>query len=92
MNPKRLAIVSFGCAAIGLLLIFEVFRPFRDLSKDGPLAMTLWGVGAIAAITGLFLRPRRIVLSVVALLANLVPICVVTAILTLLGHSKLIGP
>ena len=92
MNVKRLAVVSVGCAAIGLLLIFEVFRPFRDLAKDGPLAMTLWGMGAIAAIASFFLRPRAIVLSIVALLANLIPICVVTVPLRLLGHSKLIGP
>jgi len=92
LNPKRLAIVSFGCAAIGLLLIFEVLRPFRDLMKDGPLAMTFWGVGAIAAITGCFLRPRAIALSIAALLANLIPICAVTTVLVLLGHSRLIGP
>jgi hypothetical protein len=34
---------------LGLLLIFEVIRPFHDMSKDGPLAMILWGVGATVA-------------------------------------------
>ena len=36
MNSNRLTIVSFVCAIIGLLLIFEVIRPFREMSKDGP--------------------------------------------------------
>jgi hypothetical protein len=49
VNSKRLTIVSFVCAMLGLLLIFEVIRPFHDMSKDGPLAMILWGVGATVA-------------------------------------------
>jgi hypothetical protein len=90
VHLKRLTIVSFVCAAVGLLLIFEVIRPFHDMSKDGPLAMILWGVGAAVAIIGLFVRPRAIILSVVALLANLIPLCAVAAVLVLLGRSNLI--
>lgn len=90
MNSKRLTIVSFVCAMLGLLLIFEVIRPFHDMSKDGPLAMILWGVGATAAIIGFFVRPRAIALGVAALLANLIPLCGVAAVLLLLGHSTLI--
>jgi hypothetical protein len=55
VNWKRLTIVSFVCAMMGLLLISEVIRPFQDMSKDGPLAMVLWGVGATVAIIGFFL-------------------------------------
>ena len=90
MNPKRLAIVSFACAAMGLLLIFEVVRPFRDIAKDGPLAMILWGIGTIAGIAGFFLRPRAIALSIAALMANLIPMCGIAALLLLLGRSTLI--
>lgn len=90
MNAKRLTIVSFACAMMGLLLIFEVIRPFRDMSKGGPLAMILWGAGATLAIIGFFVRPRAIALSVAALLANLTPLCVVAAMLVLVGHSTLI--
>lgn len=90
MNSKRLSIVSFVCAMIGLLLIFEVIRPFHDMSKDGPLAMILWGVGATVAIISFFVLPRTIALSVAALLANLIPLCGVAAVLVLLGHSTLI--
>jgi hypothetical protein len=90
VDSKRLTIVSFVCATIGLLLIFEVIRPFHDMSKDGPLAMILWGVGATVAIIGFFVQPRVIALGVVALLANLIPLCGVAAVLVLLGHSTLI--
>ena len=44
-NLGTVTIVSFACAMMGAALIFEVIRPFRDMSKDGPLAMILWGVG-----------------------------------------------
>ena len=90
MNSKWLTIVSFVCAMIGLLFIFEVIRPFHDLSKDGPLAMILWGIGATVAIIGFFVRPRAIALDIAALLANLIPLCGVAAVLVLLGHSTLI--
>ena len=90
MNSKRLTIVSFVCAMLGLLLIFEVIRPFHDMSKDGPLAMILWGVGVTVAVTGFFMQPRAIALGVAALLANLIPLCGVAAVLLLLGHSTLI--
>jgi len=90
MNSKWLTIVSFVCATFGLLLIFEVIRPFHDMSRDGPLAMILWGVGATVAIIAFLVRPRAITLGVAALLANLIPLCGVAAVLVLLGHSTLI--
>jgi AhpD family alkylhydroperoxidase len=60
------------------------------LSKDGPLAMILWGIGAALAILSFFVPPRAIALSVAAILANLIPLCGVAAVLLLLGHSTLI--
>jgi hypothetical protein len=90
VNSKGLTILSFVCAMIGLLLIFEIIRPFHDMSKDGPLAMILWGLGATVATIGFFVQPRVIALGVAALLANLIPLCGVAAVLVLLGHSTLI--
>ena len=90
VNSKRFAIAGFVCAALGFLLIFEVVRPFRDPARDGPLAMILWGIGATVAIVTFFLQPRAIALSVVALLANLIPMFAVTAVLVFLGRSTLI--
>ena len=60
------------------------------MSKDGPLAMILWGVGVTVAMIGFFVQPRAITLSLVALLANLIPLCGVAAVLVLLSHSPLI--
>jgi len=90
MNTKWLTVLSFVCSMLGLLLIFEVIRPFHDMSKDGPLAMIVWGVGATVAIIGFFVRPRAIAFGVAAFLANLIPLCGVGAVLILLGHSTLI--
>jgi hypothetical protein len=90
MNSKRFAIAGLICAVVGLLLIFVVVRPFRDLAKDGPLAMIFWGMGATVAMVGFFVQPRAIALSVVALLANMIPMFAVTTVALLLGHSTLI--
>ena len=89
MNTTRcLGLVSFVCAAIGLLLIFEVIRPFRDLAKDGPLAMTCWCVGALIAISCFFGRQRSIAVAIIGLLVNLLPITALAAVLLLLSHSN----
>ena len=90
MNTKWLTVLSFVCSMLGLLLIFEVIRPLHDMSKEGPLAMIVWGVGATVAIIGFFVRRRAIAFGVAALLANLIPLCGVGAVLILLGHSTLI--
>jgi hypothetical protein len=90
VNPKWLTIVSFVCAILGCFSFLKLFGLFRDMSKDGPLAMILWSVGATVAIIGFFVRPRAITLGVAALLANLIPVCGVAAVLVLLGHSALI--
>ncbi len=89
MNRARwLGLVSFACAAIGLLLIFEIIRPFRDLEKDGPLALICWSVGTIVALSCFFRRERSLAIAIIALLANLVPIVVLSAVLWLLSHSN----
>jgi hypothetical protein len=86
---RWLGLVSFGCAAAGLLLIFEVIRPFRDMAKDGPLAMICWGVGAVVAASCFLGRQRSVAVAVIGLLVNLAPIVVLTAVLLLLRHSNL---
>lgn len=60
------------------------------MTKDGPLAMILWGIGASAGVASFFIRPRVLALSVVAVLTNLIPACSVAALLVLLGRSTLI--
>ena len=90
MNRARwLGLVSFTCAAVGLRLIFEIIRPFRDMVKDGPLAMTCWSVGAIFAVICFFGRQRSTAVAIIGLLVNLVPIVLLTALLLFLSHSNL---
>jgi hypothetical protein len=84
-----LGLVSLGCAAFGLLLIFEVIRPFRDLAKDGPLAMISWSVGAIVALKCFFGRHRSRAVAIIGLSVNLIPMLMLTALLFFLGHSNL---
>ncbi len=80
---------TLACSALGLLLIFEVVRPFRDLAKDGPLAMICWSIGTIVAVKCFFGRHRSLPVAIIGLLVNLVPILVLTAVLFVLGHSNL---
>ena len=86
----KLALLSLGLAVLGLLLVFEVIRPFRDMSKDGPLAMVLWGVGAATAFSCFFLRPRSTALSVIALLANSLALIGLAIVFFLLSRSTFI--
>lgn len=64
---KSCALVSLGLSATGILLILEVIRPFHDLALDGPLALTLWGIGAVLSLTSFFLRRRSIIFSIIGL-------------------------
>jgi hypothetical protein len=42
--PNLLGAVVLLLAAFGVLICFEVIRPFRDLAVDGPIALALWGI------------------------------------------------
>jgi drug/metabolite transporter (DMT)-like permease len=83
-----LGVASAACAAAGLVIIFEIIRPFRDLAKDGPLAMISWSVGAVIGVSCFFGPQRSVALALSALLLNLLPLAVCLALLYLLGHSN----
>ena len=76
MNNRAtsMRLVAFALSATGLLLVFEVIRPFRDLSADGPLALVSWGVGATLAASCFFRKRPAIAVGVLALLANVIPL------------------
>lgn len=86
---NRLGTIALVLSCIGLLLVCEVIRPFRNLSIDGPLALISWGVGAMLGFVCLFLRGRSLILSVITLLLNLIPLLCLVGVLWLLGHSNL---
>ena len=72
----------------GLLLIFEVVRPYRDLSVDGPLALAAWGLGVTLAVTCFFLKGRSIALGVVSVLANAIPLLVAIGLWWVMSHTN----
>ena len=65
------AAVAWVCFALGMMLLFEVIRPFRDMNIDGPIALWLWGLGALVAIVALWRRQGAVVLQALALSCNL---------------------
>ena len=85
----KLSFVSLGLFAAGLLLLFEVVRPFRDLSIDGPIAMAAWSFGFLLAVVAVWWRRGSRTLGIVALLLNLLAIVIVSAMLFSLTRMKL---
>jgi hypothetical protein len=48
------ALAAFGlCGGSPVLLFFGIIRPSHDMSIDGPLALALWGVGAVLGVVSL---------------------------------------
>src|SRR5689334_18374933 len=90
ITAKLVATLSFVCAAIGLLLVFEVVRPFHEMDKDGPLAISCFVLGGTAGTASYFLRPRSLVITILASVANLVPLTGVLGVIFVLSRSTLI--
>ena len=85
----KLSFVSLGLLVVGLLLLFEVVRPFRDLSIDGPIAMSAWSVGFLLGVVAVWLRRGSRALSISALALNLLALAAVSVVLESLTHMKL---
>jgi hypothetical protein len=62
-----LSLLLFAC---GLLLFFEVLRPFRDPDFDMPIALGCWVLGLALAAAGLWLRHGMFALNMAALVLN----------------------
>ncbi|MGI8891554.1 MAG: hypothetical protein ACR2G0_12345 [Chthoniobacterales bacterium] len=86
--PNSLGIVALLLCALGVLLFLELIRPFRDLSIDGPIALGAWSVGAVLGIACFFCRGRSLALSVVSLLANVLPLLGALVLLWMLSRSN----
>lgn len=86
--PKLISAVALLLATVGILLVCEVIRPFRDLAVDGPIALACWGVGTLLATTCFFLKPRSLILTLVTLGANLIPLIAALALLWLMSRSN----
>lgn len=57
--PSILALVLL---TLGVLLVVEVIRPFRDLAIDGPIALGCWGTGLVLGAIAVWrqLGPRAL--------------------------------
>jgi hypothetical protein len=84
-----LASIALVLLVCGLLLLFEVVRPFRDLAIDGPIAIGAWSTGFLLAVVSVWLRRGSRVLGIIALVLNLLALVCVSAVLYLLSGMKL---
>lgn len=62
--PGLSLLLLFAC---GLLLFFEVVRPFRDPDIDMPIALGCWVLGLALAAAGLRLRRGMFAFNIVML-------------------------
>jgi len=88
VREQACAVVSLLLLCLGLLLVFEVLRPFRDLNRDGPLALASWTVGVMVAVMALWRGRGSRALNATAIALNLVVLLAVGAMLLLLSRSN----
>ena len=86
--PNSLSIVALVLGASGVLIFCEVIRPFRDMSIDGPIALSLWGIGAALGISCFFLKGRSLPLSILSLVANVLPLVAALVLMWGISHSN----
>jgi hypothetical protein len=86
--PNLLGAVALLLAAVGVLICFEVIRPFRDLAIDGPIALALWGIGAALAISCFFLKGRSLTLTIFSLAVNALLLLAAIALIRVMSHSN----
>jgi hypothetical protein len=55
---NQLAVAAVLLSFVGLLVFFQIIRPFRNPSVDGPLSLAAWGIGTVVAIIALFLPQK----------------------------------
>ncbi|MGZ5538364.1 MAG: hypothetical protein ACXWG0_07540 [Chthoniobacterales bacterium] len=80
--------IAFLLAGVGLLLFFEIIRPFRDMSIDGPLALAAWGLGVTLSIVALIARARWVVVNVAGLVVNALLLLGAAALLWAISRSN----
>lgn len=69
-----LSSISILCFLLGVLLFFEVLRPFSDLKIDGPLALSCCVMGALISGCLLWFNLGNISINIICLILNLVVI------------------
>jgi ABC-type uncharacterized transport system permease subunit len=90
MMPLLPAITGTALFVLGLLLFLEMLRPFRDLRKDGPLALAAFALGALTAGTALVLGCGPALLAAVALGLNALALAAALLLLRLARPRRLL--
>lgn len=95
MERKRragliLGFASLAALALGVLIFFEIIRPFHDGNIDMPIAIGAGVVGALLSFGGLVLRKGAVILNAIALLLNVLALIAVALIAWSLSHMRLI--
>ncbi len=58
------------------------------MSIDGPIALDSWGLGAAFGTVCFFLKGRSVTLSVISVVANILPLLAALALLWVLSRSN----
>lgn len=82
-----LSILSLALFTLGVLLFFEVVRPFRDLDLDMPIAIGSWSAGIVLAGIALWFRLGHPVINWAALTLNVLALAVLLALVMILKRS-----
>ena len=86
--PNLIGIFALLLCALGVLIFFEVIRPFHEMSIDGPIALGSWSIGAALGISCFFLKGRSLTLSVLSVMANVLPLLAALALFWVLSHAN----
>lgn len=70
MRSYLLPGISLLLFACGLLLLFEVVRPFRNPDIGVPMTVACWILGIVLSAAGMWLRVGKYYLNLVALVLN----------------------
>ena len=84
----QLAVAAVLLSFVGLLVFFQIIRPFRNPSVDGPLSLAAWGIGTVLAMIALVLPQKSRALCAVGILFNVLPLFCALALLWYLSHSN----
>jgi hypothetical protein len=79
-----LSLLLFAC---GLLLFFEVVRPFRDPDIDMPIAVGCWVFGVALAAAALWQRQGMFYLNLGALVLNALALAGIGALFVIFSTS-----
>lgn len=84
-----LGLLSLFALLFGLLVFWELIRPFRNGSIDMKIAVAAGVLGVVLSGLALFRRKGAMILNIVALILNLSGLSAVGFILYSLSHMRL---